>query len=118
MPTENPEEGTMDLKIDNHWQEGAEVFFVLKSREVVPSQKAPPTGFYVRGKIERGRFKPKSMVLGIGDLATSGHYGWLELNSKEFFPMESDRKADMPFIKGYIVKDEFKPSERDVIDAP
>lgn len=118
MPNDNKEEETKSIKNDQNWQEGAEVFFVLKSREVIPSQKAPPEGFYVRGKIERGRFKPKSMVLGIGDLAKGGHYGWLELNSKEFFPMESDRKADMPFIKGYLIKEEFKPSEREVIDAP
>lgn len=108
----------MSNKVDLNLQEGAEVFFVLKNREIVPSQKAPPEGFYVRGKIERGRFRPKSMVLGIGDLASDGRYGWLELNSKEFFSMESDQKADMPFIKGYLIKEEFKPSEREVIDAP
>jgi len=116
VPAQILEEKTMNMKIDFH--EGAEVFFVLKNREIIPTQKMPPEGFYVRGKIERGRFKPQSGVLGIGELANVGRYGWLELNSKEFFPMESDRKADMPFVKGYLIEEEFKPSERDVIMSP
>ena len=108
----------MNLNPDQTLQEGTEVFFVINTREIILSQKATPEGFYVRGKIERGRFRPKGGVLGIGNLATEGRYGWLEINTKEFFPMESDKKADMPFLKGYMVEDEFKPSEREVIDGP
>lgn len=113
-------EQNMNMNAEQNFQEGSEVFFVVKTRELIPSQKATPEGFYVKGKIERGRFKPKSGVLGIGNLANEGdgRFGWLELNSKEFFPMESSRKADMPFLKGYMIEEEFKPSEREVIDMP
>lgn len=108
----------MQIKTDHDLGEGADVFFLFRTKEIIAAQKTPPEGFYVRGKIERGRFRPKSGVLGVGDLARGGRYGWLELNSKDFFPMESDRKADMPFVKGYVNDNNFIPSERDVIDSP
>ena len=108
----------MENKKEAVWQEGAEIFYVLKDQSSLPVQKNPPTSFYVRGKIERGKFKPDSNVLGLGTLATAGRYGWLELNSKNFFPMESDRKAETPFVKGYLTDAGFTPAEREVIDSP
>ncbi len=98
--------------------DGTEVFFMLKNQSVVSAQKTAPEGFYVKGVMEGGRFSAQSNVLGIGQLATSGRYGWLELNSREFFPMESDQKANTPFVKGYITPQGFVPSEREVIDTP
>lgn len=100
------------------FSDGSEVFFVLKNNSVISAQKTPPEGFYIKGQIQGGRFIATSEVLGIGQLATAGRYGWLELNSAEFFPMESDQKADSPFVKGYITPQGFVPSERDVIDIP
>lgn len=97
------------------FSDGTEVFFCLKNQSVLSSA---PDGFYVKGIMENGRFNATSNVLGLGQLATSGRYGWVELNSGEFFPMESDQKANTPFVKGYITKDGFIPSEREVIDTP
>lgn len=108
----------MNLQQNQDWQEGAEVFFVLLANKIVPAEKTPPHGFYVKGIIENRRFKPLSQVLGIGELENSGRYGWLELNSQEFFPMESDRKAEVPFVKGFMTPKGFVPSLRDVIDTP
>lgn len=116
---QNPVESTaVNSQLNQEWQEGSEVFFLLLPNKIIPLEKNPPTGFYVKGIIENRRFKPLSQVLGIGELESSGRYGWLELSSQEFFPMESDRKAEVPFVKGYMTKEGFVPSIRDVIDTP
>lgn len=100
------------------WQENTEVFFILRNQQMEEVQKNVPSSFYVKGIITNGEFIPKSGVLGIGELATSGRYGWLELKSKEFYPMESDRKVITPFVKGYMTDNGFVPSVREVFDAP
>jgi hypothetical protein len=106
----------MQDKSPNPWQDGTEVVFILANQKLIESPRIAPEGFYVRGIMENNQFKPKSAILGIGELATNGRYGWLELISKEFFPMESDRKALTPFVKGYITKTGFIPSVREVFD--
>lgn len=102
--------------------DGAEVFFILRDQKIVPiaADKTIPSSFYIKGVIEGGDFVPKSAVLGVGDLAKDGtRYGWLELKAKEFYPMESDKKALTPFVKGYITSDgSFVPSMREVFDEP
>lgn len=108
----------MTSKTQN-FSDGTELFFVLKDQSVISAQKAEvPKSFYVKGILENGRFKVTSNVLGLGELATSGRYVWLELGSGEFFPMESDQKANTPFVKGYVTKEGFVPSEREVINTP
>lgn len=105
-----------------NWHDGTEVFFILNTQQIVPVQnKQTPQSFYVKGIIEEGQFNPKSGVLGIGELAgqDAGRYGWLELLSREFYPMESDRKAMTPFVKGYMIPNKgFVPSHRDVFNEP
>ena len=108
----------MKERESTNWQNGTEVFFILNNQEVVHVQKYIPEGFYIKGVIMNGEFEPKSGVLGTGELAKTGRYGWLELKSKEFYPMESDRKAFTPFVKGYITPQGFIPSLRDVFDEP
>ncbi|MCA9507282.1 MAG: hypothetical protein KC505_02530 [Myxococcales bacterium] len=108
----------METQKHSTFNDGTEVFFILKNQNVVNNQKTLPNDFYVKGIMENGRFKATSQVLGLGELATQGRYGWIELNSKEFFPMESDQKANTPFVKGYMTDSGFYPSEREVIDAP
>ncbi len=102
----------------NSISDGTEVFFMLHDQKVLAAQKEAPKGFYVKGIMEGGRYVPSSGVLGIGELAKAGRYGWLELNSREFFPMESDQRANTPFVKGYITDQGFVPSEREVINTP
>jgi len=100
--------------------EGTDLFFVLSSQELLLAEKTPPNDFYIKGVVQNKKFKPMSQVLGIGELANSasGRYGWLELNTQEFHPMESDRKAETPFVKGYMTAKGFVPAIRDVIDVP
>lgn len=108
----------MQQSVQEQVMDGAEVFFILKDRKLILAQRHPPESFYIKGMMENGRFIPKSTVLGIGDLAQDGRYGWLELHSKEFFPMESDRKAITPFVKGYMQQDNFVPSVREIYSEP
>jgi len=111
----------MQTENQQPWQDGAEVFFILADQSIVPVQKHPPQGFYVKGIIQSNKFTPKSTVLGIGELAKEskdGRYGWLELTSKKFYPMESNRMADTPFVKGYMTKAGFFPSVREVSSQP
>lgn len=98
--------------------DGTEVFFVLRNQQVIQVQKQGPENFYIKGIIEEGEFVPKSGILGNGELAKSGRYGWLELGSREFFPMESDKKASTPFVKGYMTPQGFIPSMREVFSEP
>lgn len=109
------QEKTMQEK---EWRDGMEVFFVLHNQELMQVQRQTPEGFYVKGIIVGGQFMPKTTVLGVGDLAQSGRYGWLELNTKEFFPMESPKKALTPFVKGYMTNNGFVPSSREVFSEP
>lgn len=99
-------------------QDGSEVFFILLNQQFVAAQKQTPESFYIKGVIEHGEFTPKSEILGIGELAKSGRHGWLELSSREFFPMESGRKATTPFVKGYMQDAGFVPSIRTVFTEP
>ncbi len=98
--------------------DGTEVFFVLRTQHLVPAQKQTPESFYIKGLIEDGEFVPKSGILGNGELSTKGRYGWLELGSRAFFPMESDKKASTPFVKGYQTPQGFEPSTRDIYSEP
>lgn len=106
------------MKID--WPDNTDVFFVLNSQEIILAQKQVPNSFYVAGIIRNNEFVSKSQVLGIGELAQSGsgRYGWLELTSKEFNPMESSKKAVTPFVKGYVTKEGFVPSSRTIFSEP
>lgn len=102
------------------WQDGTEVFFILHNQQMIPAEKHTPDQFYIKGQISNGAFMPTSEVLGIGEMGTGndGRYGWLELHSRQFFPMESDKRADTPFVKGYMTKQGFVPSLRDVLSEP
>ncbi len=100
------------------YQNGSEVFLVLRDQQIQGSQKHPPSTFYIKGLMENNEFVPKSSILGNGELATKGRYGWLELGSCEFFPMESDKRAKTPFVKGYMTPEGFFPSARDVFSEP
>ncbi len=112
------EKKQMQDKNQQLWQDGTEVYFILSDQSVIQEPKHPPFDFYVKGIIQGNKFVPKSTVLGIGELAKEGRYGWLELHSKEFFPMESDRMALTPFVKGYMTTGGFVPSMREVFSEP
>ena len=103
---------------DEQWQDGNEVFYLLHNQKLIQAQKHPPEGFYIKGIIEESRFVPQTEVLGMGELAKSGRYGWLELNTREFFAMESEKKAITPFVKGYMTERGFLPSLRMVFNEP
>lgn len=100
------------------WQDGSEVFYVLKNQKIVVAEKQMPETFYIKGLIEDGQFIPKSSILGTGDLGKTGRYGWLELRTGSFNPMESPVKAVTPFVKGYMTDRGFVPSVREVFDEP
>lgn len=108
----------MQNKNPEGFDDGTEVFFVLSDQQLVHVQKQTPEGFYIKGLIESGEFVPKSPVLGNGELSEKGRYGWLELGSREFFPMESDKRATTPFVKGHMTQKGFVPSLRDVFSEP
>lgn len=113
------EKNNMHNQEQQVWQDGTEVFFILRNQQIIQAQKQVPESFYIKGLIEGGEFIPKSGVLGVGDLAKNGgRYGWLELISKQFHPMESDKKAQTPFIKGYMTEKGFVPSVRDLAQEP
>lgn len=112
------EEGKNMSSTNHEITDGSEVLFILNEQKIVPSPKTLPQSFYIKGVWENNSFKATSKVLGTGSLASQGRYGWLELQSKKFFPMESDQRAQTPFVKGYITDQGFVPSERDVIDTP
>ena len=103
---------------DQNWQEGDRVYFTLNEQKMVPALGTPPKDFYIDGIIKQGRFYPQSQVLGQGELATLGRYGWLEITSREFFPMESMKMVKTPFVKGYMTDIGFVPSAREVFDSP
>lgn len=99
--------------------EGQEVYYILSKGEIEPHSKDRPNTFYIEGSIREGRFFPKSKVLGVGDLGKDGRYGWLELNTNEFSPMESGKGAVTPFVKGYQSQSgSFVPSDREVYTTP
>ncbi len=112
-------ENGMDIN-DKTSLEGREVFFVFGTRSYVEAGPEIPSGFYAKGQIVNNKFVPTSGVLGVGDLAKNGgRYGWLELNTKNFFPMESDQEAQVPFVKGYLQREEvFVPSNREIYSSP
>lgn len=114
----NLENKAVNVQLNPDWVEGTELFFLLLPQKIVVAEKNPPDGFYVKGLVSNRKFKPMSQILGIGEMANSGRYGWLEINTQEFHPMESDKKAQTPFVKGYMGPKGFSPSIRDVIDAP
>lgn len=99
-------------------EDGSEAFFILLDQSIVEAHKQTPEHLYIKGVIEGGRFSPKSEILGVGDLAKEGRYGWLELSSKQFYPMESDKRAITPFVKGYMTQEGFAPSTREVYKNP
>lgn len=98
---------------------GEYVMFLIKKRQTIRALKNPPQGFYILGQVEGQTFKPKSKILGVGELAQSGpEYGWLEINTNKFFPMHSGQTAQTPFIKGYMLDSGFVPSTREIFDRP
>ena len=76
----------------------------------------PRTGFFVKGQIRDGHFIPRGEVRGQGELATSGHPGWIELSDGTFYRDETARQPGRPYIRGY--KDssgKFVPSSRKIV---
>ena len=116
----NSEKTIMEQIDPKALQDGTEVFFVFSNQQFIEATTEIPKGFYIKGAMAGGKFAPSSGVLGIDDLATSGgRYGWLELNSQQFFPMESDQEAQTPFVKGYLSQTKtFLPSHREVFQTP
>lgn len=96
----------------------SEYFFILSNQHVSLKTKNTPQEFYVIGNIVDNTFVPTSKVLGQGELATTGRKGWLELNSKKFFPEETANRAITPFIQGYMTETGFIPSSREIATSP
>ena len=115
---QNVENRAVNTQLNQDWVDGTDLFFLLLPQKIVIAEKNPPEGFYVKGLVNNKKFKPTSQVLGIGEMASSGRYSWLEINTQEFHAMESDKKAVTPFVKGYMTPKGFLPALRDVIDAP
>ena len=84
----------MNAQLNQDWVEGTELFFLLLPQKLVLAEKNPPEGFYIKGLVNNKKFKPTSQILGIGELATSGRYGWLELNTQEFFHGIGEKSPD------------------------
>lgn len=102
---------------------GSDVFLSLANGRLLPIDKAAPSGFYLRGELDGGKFTPTSkQILGEGTLATptaTNKYGWFELSDLQFFEMQSGRQAQSPFVKGYWSKETgFIPSSREIFSTP
>jgi len=76
----------------------------------------PPTGFFVRGRIDAQRFIPQGEVQGEGKLATAGHPGWVELSDGAFYGDETAREPGRPYVRGYRTPaGRFVPSSKEVV---
>lgn len=77
---------------------------------------APPSGFFVRGRMQEGRFIPEGDVEGDGQLGDSGMPGWLEVADGSFHGDQTARPPFPPFIRGVQSSSgEFRPTSREIV---
>ena len=91
-----------------------EVYFLLKDASRTSSLPSMQSGFYVVGLVENNRFLPVSGVLGNDDFKDDGRKGWLELGRGKFYLEQSGQAKLSPYIDGYLTKEGFFPSSREI----
>ena len=75
-----------------------------------------PSGLYVAGVVEGGRFVPEGDVLGQGPIGAAGTPGWLDLLDGGFHPRQDDREPPHPCIEGTMsAEGSFSPASRQVM---
>lgn len=90
-------------------------YLLLADGTVHVSSEGAPTGLFVSGVLEGGRFVPDGDVQGEGTLAAPGIEGWLELLDGSFYSARSGRAPLRPYIAGTMGRDgSFSPSSRKV----
>lgn len=114
---QNSKEAVMETKM-SEMPNGTEAIFILKEQKILPKGKQLPQDFYITGTIIDGNFVVNGKIQGTGSLGAAGRKGWLELNTNEFFPEESGRRAISPFVQGYMTDNGFVPSTREVSVSP
>jgi hypothetical protein len=88
---------------------------LLADGSVHLTTEGEPTGLYVGGVIEGGRFAPEGDVLGEGPMEQAGAVGWLELLDQSFYAAQSGRAPVPPYVEGAMTAEGlFRPSTRRV----
>lgn len=74
-----------------------------------------PTGLYVSGVIEGGRFVPEGDVLGQGLIGAPGTPGWLDLLEGGFHARKDGHEPGRPYVEGTMTAEGlFSPASRQV----
>ena len=88
---------------------------ILKNFSVENDTSKKPGSFYVQGYTKGGTFFPEGVVQGAGDLQIDGDLpGWFEFGSAEFYPDYMAKAPAAPYIRGFMTKNGFVPSEREI----
>jgi hypothetical protein len=91
-------------------------FLLLADGSVHRNEPPPASGFYVLGKITRGRFLPSGGVLGSGMLGSDGRAGWVELTDGAFYADDSGRTPLPPYVRGHRDEDgTFRPDDQKIV---
>jgi hypothetical protein len=91
-------------------------YMLLADGSMHRNEPPPASGFYVLGKVSRGRFLPSGEVLGSGMLAFDGQAGWIELADGAFYADDSGRTPQAPYVRGRKGEDgAFRPDEQRVV---
>jgi len=96
---------------------GAKAGYLLLADGSIHSERdGVSKGLFVRGKIEGKHFVPEGDVKGEGELGSSGHPGWMELDDGTFYGDETARVPRRPYVRGYRGSDgQFRPALRTVV---
>ncbi len=91
-------------------------FMTLADGSIHLAAEGEPSGLYVKGVVEAGRFVPEGEILGEGQLAAEGAAGWLELLDGNFYSEEAGREPMRPYVEGAMdIDGVFRPTTRRVV---
>ena len=96
------------------FNEGEEVFFVLKNASMCKVNAKEPTSFFLKGRVHNGNFLPQSEILGSEPLAHDGTKGWLELESGKFYTTQTPRSPKSPYVNGFMTDEGFVPDSKQI----
>ena len=90
-------------------------YLLIADGSVHLSGEGEPTGLFVSGTMEGGRFVPEGDVQGDGPIGTAGTPGWLELLDGSFTVSDTGREPLPPYVAGAMTPEGiFSPTSRQV----
>ena len=78
-------------------------YVLFNDCSIHPDSDGAPSGLYVRGRLEEGRFVPEGEVQGEGPVgASTGTPGWVELRDERFRPAMIARPTLPPYVDALL----------------